>query len=263
VDNSGDYVAISVNEEKFCQEMVKGTNAAEAYRKVFDTEGFSTNKITSYASRLKKDPKITARIVEMRNAAARAAIMTGAKVIEEWAAIALADHNELTQYQRNNCRHCNGHDHGYQWTDQDEWAQVVASVMEFNGAKGNEQRQKPLPDFGGGFNFAFNALPHPDCPKCRGEGVERVYIPDSRFLGPDAKRLFAGVKQTQHGIEIKTRDQDAALLNLAKYFKLLAPDAGTTINMPGSQVTVIPETELPADPAAAAKFYQDLMRAKT
>jgi phage terminase small subunit len=40
---------------------------------------------------------------------------------------------------------------------------------------------------------------------------------DARLLSERARRLYAGIKVTKDGIEVKMRDQDAALLNLAKH----------------------------------------------
>lgn len=40
---------------------------------------------------------------------------------------------------------------------------------------------------------------------------------DTRHLKGAARKLYAGVKTTQHGIEIKTRDQDAALNSVARH----------------------------------------------
>ena len=40
---------------------------------------------------------------------------------------------------------------------------------------------------------------------------------DTRHLSEGARRLYAGIKVTKDGIEIKMRDQDAALVNIAKH----------------------------------------------
>jgi hypothetical protein len=60
-----------------------------------------------------------------------------------------------------------------------------------------------------------------ECPACHGRGYLRVCLTDSRKVKGAARRLYAGVKQTQNGIEVKMRDQDAALLNIAKYLGML------------------------------------------
>ena len=58
---------------------------------------------------------------------------------------------------------------------------------------------------------------HPDCPECFGEGVERVHVNDTRQLSRRAARLYAGVKTTKEGIEVKIHDQQAALVNVGKH----------------------------------------------
>ena len=54
--------------------------------------------------------------------------------------------------------------------------------------------------------------PNAACPLCLGQGIVLTIFKNSR-----GRKLFAGVKKTKDGLEIKTRDQDAALLNLSKY----------------------------------------------
>lgn len=51
----------------------------------------------------------------------------------------------------------------------------------------------------------------PDCRMCRGEGMAQAVPRDTRYLSPGAAALYAGVKQTKDGLEIKMHSQlDAA-----------------------------------------------------
>lgn len=68
--------------------------------------------------------------------------------------------------------------------------------------------------------------PNPDCSKCKGQGVRYVKVADTRKLTGAARKLYAGAKQTKDGVEIKMRDQDAALKNLADYLGM--QNKGTT-----------------------------------
>jgi phage terminase small subunit len=43
------------------------------------------------------------------------------------------------------------------------------------------------------------------------------YFAATELLTGSAKKLFVGVKRTRDGMEVKLRDQDAALHNLARY----------------------------------------------
>ena len=55
------------------------------------------------------------------------------------------------------------------------------------------------------------------CEGCDGEGVGYAHGHDSRRLSGPAKLLYAGVKQTKDGLEIKMHDQLAALNMVAKH----------------------------------------------
>lgn len=207
---------LTVEEEQFCCEMTRGIVASVAFKHSFKEAISLTNaQVSTKSAQLMKKRHILARITEMRDAAARAAVFDGSKVIAEWIAIATCDVNELMQYQRVNCRHCHGVNYEYQWVNEHEYARAVARAIDFKA---------PIPTNSGGYGFKENLYAVPSCPDCSGEGVGRAFIHDSRHMTPEAKKLYAGFKQSRDGIEIKMRDQDAALLNLAKYFKLLAPE---------------------------------------
>jgi phage terminase small subunit len=214
-----DAVSISKEQENFCYKIVGGMTPVEAYRAVFDCSNITLKQSLSLGNGLIRRKYIRERITELRDQAARVAIVDGAKVIAEWSAIALGDVSSLVQYQRVNCRHCNGVDNKFQWLNEDEYAIASAKAIDL---------QQSLPECSGGFGFRKNGEPSEECPHCCGEGEGRVFLKDTRYLTADEKRLYAGVKMTNAGIEIKTRDQDAALLNLAKYFKLLSPEQKDT-----------------------------------
>ncbi|WP_454889401.1 hypothetical protein [Serratia quinivorans] len=110
------------------------------------------------------------------------------------------------QFRRVNCRYCWGEDHKYQWRDFDE---------QLNAEKKAEADNKLPPDLSGGIGFVSNDEPNPECPRCNGEGEGEVHVTDTTHLiGTDARWLYAGIKQTQHGIQVMTADQDAARRNL-------------------------------------------------
>lgn len=53
--------------------------------------------------------------------------------------------------------------------------------------------------------------PNPECSECRGEGRGDVLIADTRKLSPAARALYAGVKITKEGLEVKMHSKlDAA-----------------------------------------------------
>ena len=53
--------------------------------------------------------------------------------------------------------------------------------------------------------------------RCDGFGQTRAAFKDTTKLSPAAQALFAGVKETQHGLEIKMNDQSKALELLARH----------------------------------------------
>jgi hypothetical protein len=159
------------------------------------------------ASHNLRNPQIIKAIEERKAQIAAAAGIDPAFVLREWLSIATADPRELTQSRRGCCRYCWGIDHKREWMEH-EYATAL-----------NEALTSMLlpPAFEGGLGYRPKREPNPECPICEGEGVMRTWLADSRELSPQAARLFAGVKQTKEGIEIKTRDQDAALAKIADY----------------------------------------------
>jgi phage terminase small subunit len=133
-------------------------------------------------------------------------------VLRRWWDIATADPNELIQYRRTNCRHCHGEGFAYQWLDKAEFDQALKSAALVENA---DSRTFPTDD--GGYGFNKKADPRADCPQCSGEGREDVFAHDTRHLLGAARLLYAGVKITKDGLEIKMKDQDKALENVARH----------------------------------------------
>jgi len=97
--------------------------------------------------------------------------------------------------------------------------------------------------------------PRVDCPKCNGEGKERLYIADTRKLTGAARLLFAGARHTRTGIEVILRDQAAALQTIIKLLGLLERTEEKAAPQPISSIR-----ELTNDPIEAARIYQQIMR---
>ena len=160
-----------------------------------------------------KTEKIQNAIAKRKEELASAAAVTPELVLREWLAIATADPNELCQVRKTCCRYCWGYDFHYQWTE-GEYHRALQSALA-------SEPPKPAPDGAGGFGYDQNRDPHPDCPECGGLGVLVDWLADTRKLSGKARKLYAGVKRTQHGVQVLMRDQDAALTNLAKYLGML------------------------------------------
>jgi phage terminase small subunit len=143
-------------------------------------------------------------------------------VLRQWKQIAEANPGELCWTEVDCCRHCYGVEHKYQWIEL-EFRQAFDSALAHQCGKMCERRGciNKMPDGSGGIGYDPRKPPVSDCPVCAGRGTERVRIADTRHVKGSARRLYAGVKQTKDGIEIKMRDQDAALQNISKYFGMV------------------------------------------
>lgn len=187
---------------------------------------YSAAKSAGYAhpkqegSRLLENATVRAAVAPIM---AEAVLADADRVVREWSHIATADARELIEYRRGACRFCWGEGHRYQRTPAErerdhgehQQAEMVAA------AKGTKT-WKAFPKFDelGGVGYNPNREPHPDCPECFSEGVGRAIVRDTRTLGPEAASLYAGVKVTNAGLELKLHDKATALAALAKFHKL-------------------------------------------
>jgi hypothetical protein len=196
---------LSARRQLFVEHVAKGALHSEAYKLAgYRTDG---NSAEVGAARLLRDPRVAAAVAELRAKSAERAEIDAAWVLRQWADIATADPNDLVQYRRACCRHCWGIGHAYQWT-QAELERETARLINMG---------KSAPDGAGGVGFDLNRSPNPECPECGGEGRGRMLVADTRHLRGAARRLYAGVKLGKDGLEVKMRDQDGALANIAKH----------------------------------------------
>lgn len=252
---------ITARQEAFCVNYVECANEHDAYRAAFEGgPSMDSKRVKDAARKLLKQSKIVARINYLRDQVAEKAGYSAADVIRHLVEIATADPNDLVSYRRTACRFCHGRDNQHQWVDANEFARVTAETLDHN-SRCRPTSRKPLPDDQGGYGFNAKGDPHPECPRCHGDGLEAVHITDTRRLTKSAKRLYAGVKKTKEGIEVKTHDQTWALGLLAKHFRVIGTD-GTTINVNTGVTNIADNAAVPLDPQEAAKFYQNLMQGK-
>ncbi len=74
---------LTANQEAFARGIAEGMSYTDAYRSAYKTKRMTDKTINEEASRLKDNPKITARIKELRDLAAKPTIMTAQKR-KEW-----------------------------------------------------------------------------------------------------------------------------------------------------------------------------------
>lgn len=236
-------------QEAFVQEYLIDLNATQAAIRA----GYSAKTAASQGERLLRNVEVMKAVTEAKAVRSERVLAEQDDVVREWLAIAFADPNEVIQFRRTCCRHCHGENHEYQWIDEDEFNKAFALAQSEGG-----EIPTALPSDGGGYGFRKPADPHADCPKCFGEGLANVFALDTRNLSPAGRRLFAGVKVTRDGFEIKLRDQDKALDSLARHLGMFkervehsGPNGGPIQTEDRTQASLLEEAKrLGIDPAS-------------
>lgn len=209
---------MTIKRRLFADEYLVDLNGVRAYR----AAGFkgSDNVCAVEAHKLLSDPKVSAYVESAMAKRSERTEITQDMVLERWWQIATADPNDVIQFRRICCRYCYGKGFEYQWIDEAEFTQALMFARMANEAEKAKKKQgiaQPLPTDAGGFGFVRSDPPHPKCPKCRGEGTPDVFAHDTRHLKGNARLLYAGVKVTQSGFEMKVHDQMAALDKVARH----------------------------------------------
>ena len=264
---------LTPKQDAFVLAYLETGNASEAYRRAYDVSNMKPATINNRARELLRVGRIAARLEEAREMSFNKATMDRAAVLNLITELATADASQLMELQRRCCRQCWGVGHVYQWKNPIEFAFEVARVTDNNAAQqlaweadaaiGSARPQpkpEPLPSDIGGYGFDVFAQPNPECPVCQGEGHEVAHFKDTRRLKGAAKRLFAGVKRTKDGLEIKTRDQDKALEMLARAHGIVKAEPGVVLNQNNAPGSVAQTVVIAADPLDAARQYQDFIK---
>ena len=146
--------------------------------------------------------------------------ITADLVLQRLHAISTADPRELIEVHRVCCRYCYGKGHRFHFTPREleeaKRAHVQAWLAASKDVKGARKTPPPF-DECGGVGYDPRREPSNDCPECWGQGEVRVIAKDSRDLSPSARLLYAGAKQTQHGLEIKMLDQVGTLRDIGRH----------------------------------------------
>lgn len=205
-------------QRQFAVEYLIDFNGTNAARRMGITESYCSG----FAFRMLSHSKVIELIDEIQSEHAAKAGLSCEWVLRQWKQIAEADPNELIYVKLESCHHCYGVGHEYQWSEF-EYQQACNNAAMHRCSKNCEAicgLRVPPPN-PGGFGYDPNRAPAENCPVCHGEGYERVCAADSRRLKGSARRLYAGVKKTKDGIQVLMRDQDAALMNIAKYLGMV------------------------------------------
>lgn len=237
-------------------------SGSAAYSRAYGVEGVSA-RVGAY--KLLKDPRVAARLAERKQAIIERLELTAEDVLRDVYLVASADANELTEYRVGCCRYCYGDNFQYQRTP-NEYRTALASYIE------NEKYRKlaVAGDTRDVFGFKFNPEggvgfdprkpPRDDCPECFGEGVGRTVIKDTRNLSDAGKAIYAGIKETRHGIEVIMRDKDKARDLAARHTGVIKSTVELTGKNGGPvQHATAAVTLTTTDPQEAAREYQKIM----
>lgn len=220
---------LTPRQQRFVEEYVKSLNATQAAI----SAGYSPKTAQEQSSRLLSNVMVASAIQAHRAEVSAEAKIDAADVLRHWATIATTDPRELVQYVRRCCRYCWGIGHAYQWTPGGLLKAQADAVA----------KDKAMPDASGGTGFKRNRDPNPECPECGGDGYGDVVLTDSRKLTPAGALLLAGYKEGKDGLEVKLRDRDAALANLAKHLGMFP----SRVELTGKDGGPVQHQALPAD----------------
>lgn len=198
--------------EEYLKANFNGTKAAIAV-------GYSPISARQTASELLAMPEVAAQVAKATQARAERVGIETDDILRRMHAIATADPRELISLHRCCCRFCYGIDNHYQWTPNElrEANKQHARDIDACGGEKDKLAKLEAPDTTGGTGFNPYNDPNPRCPECFGEGVERIVPKDTRDISPTAMMLYAGVKTTQNGLEIKMIDQASMLKNVGQH----------------------------------------------
>lgn len=218
--------------ELFALALAEGQTADAAY----ESAGYIANR--GNAARLKANEGVQARVADLQRRAAERTEASVAGVLAELWAIGNADPNDLVEYRRVCCRCCWGRGFRRQETRgerDDRRRRWEHARLE---AAGDPDKEAALFDWDdrGGVGFDRTRGPNADCPECFGLGEGEAVIKDSR-LAPDAARsLYAGVKVTKDGVELKMHDKVGALRLVGQHLGMFKTVIGNADDKPFEHV---------------------------
>lgn len=212
---------LTARQQLFVAEYLKDQNATAAYKRAGYTGDDESARRA--ASRLLTNADIRSAVetgmAELRRKIEEETGVSKTSLVRELWSIVTADARELIDYQRRCCRHCYGIGFRFQRTEA-EMEKARAS----HALKQEEDSSIGAFDEEGGTGFDGRRDPNPECPECFGRGYGQVEVKDTRFLSEKARALYAGVKVSKEGIEVKMHSKLDAAEKIARHLGLYEKD---------------------------------------
>lgn len=246
---------LSLRAQKFVAELLANPKLNQTEAAI--AAGFSARSAHVTSTQLLHDPRVQALLTEKQRETVARLELKAEDVLRDIFHVVEADANELTEYRVGCCRYCHGDGFQYQRTPQ-EYRDALASYRMTPDGKLDPLALKF--DHRGGVGYDMRKDPRQDCPECFGEGVGRTIVKDTRKLSLAARTLYAGVKETRHGIEVMTRSKDKAIDLAARHTGVVKSSVevvgkgGGPVQHAGAVVSLTT-----TDPIEASREYQKLM----
>lgn len=202
---------------RFIEEYLKDLNGAQAAVRA----GYSKAAARIQAAKLLANEDIAKKVDEALKARSKRVEIEQDDVLKRLWSVATADAAELIRVKYICCRYCYGKGHRYQRTPRE---------MEEYRADWEFELKKKSKDLGidigilaeefddqGGVGYDPRKPPRVDCPECFGEGERKVVLADTDSLSEQARLLYGGVKETQHGVQVVMEDRLASLVNVGRH----------------------------------------------
>lgn len=218
---------LSAKKDAFCVEYMKDRSIAKAAVRA----GYAKASASTHGNKMMKEPMVKSRIAELTKKAMEIAMISVADVASRYLMIATADINDIMSLEVAPCRFCYGKKGQYHWRTKAEFEETHQSWRQIPEAK---RASFDEPTNEGGYGYRRKGDPCATCQRCDGRGDSFTVLKDTNKLPPASRALYAGVKQTQHGIEIKTHDQTHALDQVARFLGVFDDE-----RKPGDEISTV------------------------
>jgi phage terminase small subunit len=209
--------ALSPRRALFVREYLTDLNGTKAAIRA----GYSPASAARHAHDMLHSPEVAAAVQAAMRERATKLNLQADDVLRMLVEVVTADPNDVVQTRRLCCRYCWGVGFRYQRTAREMARDRAQHEADQECKRKADVAFEPQAfDEAGGEDFYRLREPNEECPECCGDGELDVHVADSRLLTGSSRRLFAAVKTTKEGVEVKMRDQDKALELLGRHLAM-------------------------------------------